>query len=185
MFLLRAPHSVVHRWVSNDNKAFKKFLEIDAFKKNLLADEEKRVTEWFLPQSFSTTIESILGFSKCGLHKSSTWFVSWSPVRFKLLSLAWLNNLLIVIDWTPGVNSHMSRLISITILDLLSSIEKHAGKCPVGHPNMADLRSISRSRRWSQVVPGPGHRSRELRSSRHCGMSEWGHWARATVTECT
>lgn len=70
----------------------------------------------------------------------------------------------------------MSRLIFITISDLLCFTEKHAGKCPMSHQNMADLRSISWSRIWSQMVQGPGDRSRELRSSRRCRMNEWGHW---------
>ena len=97
-----------------------------------------------------------------------------------LLFLAWLNNLLIIIDWTPGFNPHMSRLISITILELLYSTEKHTGKRPMGHRNMADLRSISRSRIWSQMVWGPGDRSGDLGSRRHRRMREWGHCALVT-----
>lgn len=70
----------------------------------------------------------------------------------------------------------MSTLIFITISNPLCSTEKHGGKCSMSHQNMADLRSISWSRIWSQMVRGPGHRSRELRSSRHRRMNEWGHW---------
>lgn len=102
----------------------------------------------------------------CHLSAGLLWDSGWQGDQSMLLFLAWLYNLLIVIDWTPGVNSHVSRLISFTALALLYSREMHAGKCPKGHQNMADLRSISQSRRWSQRVPGPGDRSRELKSSR-------------------
>lgn len=102
------------------------------------------------------------GFPEHGGHKSSQ-LLSWSLVRREMqwgrstsLLLAWLNDLLIAIDWTPGISSHVSGLISVTILPPLCSIEKHAGKSPTGHQNMTHPRLISQSRRRSQMVWEPG-----------------------------
>lgn len=110
---------------------------------------------------------------------SGSWEIQWGSSM--LLLLAWLNDLLIVIDWTPGVSSHMSGLISVTVLVSLCSPEKHAGKSPTGHQNMTHPRWYYKPEdeaRWSESR-GIGVGS--FKSSRHGRMSDWGHQAWATV----